>query len=124
METNTLVKEVIRISYEVHHELGCGFSESVYENALMIALFEAGISAESQFPLKVQFREKIVGEFYVDILVEKVLLLELKAVSKIDGVHKSQLLNYLKASNQKTGLLLNFGTMKLDVNRLYNNHCS
>ena len=122
MESNELIKKVIRICYEVHNELGCGYSEKIYENALLIALADAGFDACSQHLLEVLFRERVIGEFFVDVLVEGTLLLELKAVATIDGVHKAQLLNYLKASNRESGLLINFGTLKLGVNRLYNQY--
>ena len=122
METSELIKKVIQICFDVHKELGCGYVEKVYENSLLIALRDAGLTANSQQSYSVSFRGQIVGEFFVDILVEGSLILELKAVSAIDGIHKAQLLNYLKAANQKTGLLVNFAPVKLDVKRLYNQH--
>ena len=120
MESDILVKKVIQVCYEVHNELGCGYSEKVYEKALLIALGDAGFAAEAQMPFRVFFREKLVGEFFADVVVEGELIIELKAVSSIEGAHKSQLLNYLKAANRESGLLVNFGSLKLGVNRLYN----
>lgn len=110
------------ICYEVHAELGCGFVEKVYENSLLIALSEAGFKTYAQHGVEARFRGQIVGEFYVDIVVEDTLYVELKAVATVESVHKSQLLNYLKASRKESGLLVNFGAMKLEVNRLYNRH--
>ncbi len=120
MEIESLVKKVVRICYEVHSELGSGFVEKVYENALFIALRQAGLEVKSQCPIGVEFRGELVGEFYADLIVEDSLILELKAVSEIDKVHKAQLLNYLKASKRETGLLVNFGSLELGLNRLYN----
>ena len=122
MESNELIKKVIQICYEVHNELGCGYVEKVYENSLLIALREAGLEAVAQRAIAVSFRGWVVGEFFIDILVEDRLLVELKAVSGIGSIHKAQLLNYLKAANQETGLLVNFGTLKPEVKRLYNQH--
>ena len=122
MESNDLIKKVIQICYEVHNELGCGYVEKVYEDSLLIALKDAGLNANSQRSFDVTFREQLVGEFFVDILVEESLILELKAVAAIDSIHKAQLLNYLKAANQESGLLINFASLKLEVKRLYNQH--
>ena len=122
MESNDLIKKVVQICYDVHRELGCGYVEKVYENSLVIALREAGFDAVAQYPLNVSFRGQVVGEFFVDILVEGALIVELKAVSAVDAVHKAQVLNYLKAANRESGLLVNFGALKLEVKRLYNQH--
>ena len=122
MEFDDLVKRVVSICYDVHGELGCGFVEKVYENSLLSALDEAGFIARAQQGIEAKFRGQVVGEFYVDIIVEETLFIELKAVSSIESVHKAQLLNYLKSSGKESGLLVNFGTMKLEVNRLYNKH--
>ena len=122
MEFDELVKDVVGICYEVHSELGCGFVEKVYENSLLIALNEAGYQAVAQYSVNAEFRGQIVGKFYVDIVVEDTLYIELKAVASIEPVHKAQLLNYLRVSKKESGLLINFGALKLEVNRLYNRH--
>ncbi len=122
METNPLIQKVIKCSYLVHKELGPGFTEKIYERSLDIALKELGIKTAIQFPIPVYFHEHLVGEYFADILVEGTLLVELKAVAAIDSSHKSQVLNYLKATRNSMGLLINFGTQKLEINRLYNNH--
>ena len=90
-------------------ELGHGFLESVYENAMAIALQEDGLSLRQQAPLLVRYHGRNIGEFRVDLLVEDYLLVELKPVSQLSPLHEVQLVNYLKASGFPLGLLLNFG---------------
>lgn len=100
---------VLKSFYEVYNELGDGFLESVYENALDIVLKEQGLSVERQKGLSVFFRGKNIGDFKTDLLINKKILIELKAVRSIDPAHEAQLINYLKASDIEVGLLLNFG---------------
>jgi GxxExxY protein len=104
-----LTEVIIGTFYEVYNELGFGFLESVYENALVIALSEKGLKVEQQIPIPVWFRGQRVGDFVADLLVENTVILELKAVRTIDDAHKAQLLNYLRATEIEIGLLLNFG---------------
>lgn len=104
-----LTEKVIKGFYEVYNELGAGFLESVYENALAIVLNDYSLRVEQQFPIPVKFRGKIIGDFKADILVNDRVIVELKAVKRIIDAHKSQLINYLKASDIEVGLLLNFG---------------
>lgn len=104
-----LTDRVIGIFYAVYNELGQGFLESVYENALAIALRENGLIVQQQACLTVRFREQIVGDFKVDLLVSERLIIELKAVTQLMPAHEAQLVNYLKASGLHVGLLLNFG---------------
>ncbi len=121
METKTLIKEIIKCCYTVHKELGPGFSEKIYERSLSIVFDEQDIRANSQHPILVYFHDQLVGEFFADFHVENVILVELKAVTALDSSHKSQVLNYLKATKSKVGLLVNFGAQKLEISRLYNN---
>lgn len=118
MELEQLRKTVIGCCYAVQKELGVGFVEKVYENALLIALKEEGIECRSQVAIDVYFRSQRVGEFYADILVGQCLILELKAVREILGEHQAQLINYLKASNLKSGLIVNFGRPGMEIRRL------
>ena len=113
-----VTEKIIGISFEVINELGAGFLESVYQKALGVALLQAGLKIREQVPLKVSFRGQIVGEYYADILVEDQVILELKAVKSLNGEHEAQLLNYLKATGMKVGLLLNFGRAKLEWKRM------
>ena len=121
-EEKILFKElsykIVGLAMQVHTELGYGFLEKVYENALMILFKENGIKAEQQVPIKVFFHEQIVGEYIADILVENCIILELKAQDKIVESHKAQTLNYLKATGLKLAILLNFGKYKLEYERL------
>ena len=121
-EEKILYKElsykIVGLAMQVHTELGYGFLEKVYENALMILLKEHGIKAEQQFPIKVYFHGQTVGEYIADILVEGVIILELKSQPNISDIHKSQTLNYLKATNLKLGLLLKFSRGRAARNQI------
>ena len=100
---------IIKSFYEVYNELGGGFLESVYENALYIVLTGYGLRVERQKDISVFFRGNIIGDFKADLIVEEKVIVELKAVRTLDTVHEAQLINYLKATNIEVGLLLNFG---------------
>jgi GxxExxY protein len=115
-----LTEKILKACFEVSNELGCGFLESVYEKALLIALAEADLKAQSQTPLKVMFRGQTVGEFFPDILVEDTVLLELKAVKTLMPEHLAQVMNYLKATGLEVGFLINFGNPKLEYRRFGN----
>jgi GxxExxY protein len=104
-----LTRKIIGVFYEVYNELGQGFLESVYEGAMEIALAEAGLRVERQVPVPVWFRGRQVGDFKADLLVEGLVILELKAARAFDPSHEAQLLNYLRATEIEVGLLLNFG---------------
>lgn len=113
-----LTAKVIGACFEVANELGNGFLESVYRKALMIALQQSGLEADEEAPLKVSFRGQIVGDFYADILVDNRLVIELKATKALTAEHDAQVMNYLKATNIKVGLLINFGKTKVEWRRL------
>jgi GxxExxY protein len=104
-----MTQSVIRVFYDVYNTLGHGFLESVYEAAMVIALRDAGLSVTRQAPVPVYFRGESVGDFRADLIIEGLLILELKAAKALDGSHEAQLLNYLKATPVEVGLLLNFG---------------
>ena len=104
-----LTEKVLGVFFDVYNELGCGFLESVYESALFIALTSAGLNVERQASIPVWFRRTQVGDFKADLVVEKAVILELKAAKALDPTHDVQLLNYLRATNIEIGLLLNFG---------------
>ena len=103
--------------FEVNRELGAGFLEKVYENALLVELNEKGLRAENQVPIKVRYKGKEVGEYFADIVVEDRIILEIKAVESLQKVHEAQLLNYLKATGYKIGLLVNFAHPKAEIKR-------
>jgi len=104
-----LTGQIIRVFYQVYDELGHGFLESVYQKCVGISLRETGLTVNSPVTIPVWFRGNQVGNFEGDMLVEKTVLLELKAVRALDGSHQAQLLNYLRATEIEVGLLLNFG---------------
>ena len=112
-----LTRKIIAVFYQVYNELGHGFLEAVYHKSLVIALREEGLSVQSQIDIPVWFRGHQVGGYVGDILVEKCVLLELKAARALDPSHKAQLLNYLRATEVEVGLLLNFG-VKPELKRL------
>ena len=105
--------------FEISNELGPGFLESVYEKALLVALRQKGLSARSQVPLAVFFRGENVGDFFADIIVEEKIILELKTCKALTPEHQAQLINYLNATKMNVGLLINFGTPKLEYKRLH-----
>src|SRR5262249_55558084 len=104
-----LTEKVIGVFYSVYNELGYGFLESVYEEAMAICLSDTGLKVERQVALPVWFRGYKIGDFRADILVENAVLLELKCARVFEPVHEAQLLNYLRATSIEVGLLLNFG---------------
>lgn len=112
-----LTEKVIGVFYEVYNELGLGFLESVYQKALEVALKSKGLQVFRKIDVPVWFRGENVGEFEADVLVEKCLLLELKAVRCLVPAHEAQLLNYLRATDIEVGLLFNFG-LKPEFKRL------
>lgn len=114
-----LTEVIIGCAYEVYNQLGPGFLEKVYENAMMVALMEKGLAACQQSPVNVYFRAKMVGEYFADIIVGKEVIIELKAVSELSKVHEVQLVNYLKATGIKVGLLINFGEKLKIVRRVF-----
>lgn len=98
LEHQKLTERIIGCAYAVQRELGGGFLESVYEHALLIALREAGLAAEAQAPIDVVFRGPTVGVFRADLVVERTVILEIKAGAALNTTHDAQLLNYLKAT--------------------------
>ena len=112
-----LTERIIGIFYAVYNELGQGFLESVCESCMKVALEEAGLKVERQVPIQVFFRGQQVGVFFADLVVEGLVILELKAARAIDPAHEAQLLNYLRATHFEVGLLLNFGP-KPELKRL------
>lgn len=104
-----LTERIIKCFYTVYNELGYGFLEKVYQNALVYELQNNGLYVEAQKQIKVNYKDKIVGEYFADIIVENSVILELKAAEAVVEEHEFQLINYLKATEIEVGLLLNFG---------------
>ena len=103
-----ITEKIIGVFYDVYNELGNGFLESIYEHAMLLALSQAGLSAEAQKAITVNFRGRTIGDFKADIIVEQCLLLELKCVDHLTPVHLVQALTYLKLLRFKRAYLLNF----------------
>ena len=104
-----LCHEIVGVFYAVYRELGYGFFEAVYEEALTRALREAGFEVQRQVPTPIWFRGSVIGEYKADLLVNRSVLIELKAAQGIEAAHKAQILNYLRATDIEIGLLFNFG---------------
>jgi len=104
-----LTEKIIGVFYDVYNELGHGFLESVYRDSMVIALEQADLKCESEAAVPVCFRGRDVGQFRADIIVEGLVILELKTAASIDRSHEAQLYNYLRATEIEVGLLFNFG---------------
>jgi GxxExxY protein len=105
----SVTEPILGAFYDVYNELGFGFLESVYQQALGLALAARGVSYRREVGLSVYYREQRVGTFRADFLVRGVVIVEIKAVRAFDAAHRAQLLNYLRATDTEVGLLLNFG---------------
>ena len=112
-----LTYQIIGAAFEVYKLLGYGFLEKVYENALIKELQLRGLHATDQYPIKVIYKDAEVGDYYADILVEDKVIVELKTGEAFNPIHEAQLLNYLKATGIKVGLLINFGPKKCEYKR-------
>lgn len=119
MKEEELTGKIIGCAMKVHRALGCGFLESVYQNALAYELQRAGLRAECEVPIKVFYDGVDVGEFYADILVEQQVIVENKAVEQLGPAHEVQLVNYLTATEYEVGLLFNFGSSSLQYKKKF-----
>jgi GxxExxY protein len=117
---NDLSGRVIGCAFTVLNTLGAGFLEKVYENALAIEMRAAGLVIVQQYGVRVLYNAMVVGEYFPDLLVEDVLLVELKTVKALDDTHRMQCTNYLKATGLRLCLLLNFGKPRLEIKRVVN----
>ena len=111
--TNLLHKSItdgiLKAYYNVYNELGFGFLEKVYQNAMYLELKSLGYKVEAQKQIKVYFKNQLVGEYYADLLIDDMVIVELKAIELLMNVHTAQIMNYLKATSIEVGMLLNFG---------------
>ena len=114
-----LCVQVIGAAMKVHSALGPGFLESVYQNALMWELRKLGVKAEAERPITVRYDGQIVGAFTADVLVDDSVIVELKAVQTLAKTHQVQLVNYLVATGLDEGLVLNFGTERLEFKKKF-----
>jgi GxxExxY protein len=117
LQDDKITYEINGAVFEVNRILGFGFLEKVYENALLFELRKRGLAAKNQVPISVGYKDKIVGEYFADIIVENKIVLEIKAINKLLKIHEAQILNYLKATEFKVGLLINFTYPKAEIKR-------
>jgi GxxExxY protein len=117
MNINDITYKINSAIFEVNRELGAGFLEKIYENSLLIELKKIDLKAENQVPIKVNYKGSEVGEYFADIVVEGQIILEIKAVESLQKIHDAQILNYLKATGYKIGLLVNFRHPKAEIKR-------
>ena len=121
MEHKDITHKIIGCAYQVYNQLGFGFLEKIYKKALTFELEKGGLKVEEEKPLKVYYDDQIIGDFYIDLLVEDNIIVELKSVRRLAKEHEVQLVNYLKKLRKDVGLLINFGPYGVDVKRKYKN---
>lgn len=114
-----LTYEVIGAAIDVHKTLGPGYPEKVYHEALMVALNERNIQAQKEVTFIAEYHDQPVGEFRLDILVDRAIIVELKALDQLDGKCEQQIISYLTTTGREVGLLLNFGTASLEKRRCF-----
>ncbi len=119
-DINSLTHKIIGCAMEVHKVLGNGFQEVVYQRALAIEFTLQGLSFEREKEMSLNYKGHDIGTRRVDFFVEELVMVELKAIEKLDGVHKAQAINYCEAYHIANGLLINFGGLSLDFKRVYN----
>jgi len=121
MKHEEITSRIIKAFYNVYNQLGFGFLEKVYENSLVIELRKIGLHCASQVPVNVHYDYQPVGDYFADIIVEDLVILELKAAEGICEEHEAQLVNYLKATDKEVGLLLNFGKTAQFKRKIFDN---
>jgi GxxExxY protein len=117
---NAITEKVIGCAFHVSNVLGCGFLEKPYENALAHSLKREGFGVRQHSPIEIRFEGIVVGDYLADLVVEDIVLVELKAAKAFDEIHSAQCINYLKATNYPVCLLINFGRPKLEIKRFTN----
>ncbi|MBF7091638.1 GxxExxY protein [Flavobacterium sp. ALJ2] len=117
-----LTKSILKVFFDVYNELGYGFLERVYQNSLFYELKLNGFKVETQKKIKVYYKEIVVGEYIADIVVNDLVILELKAQEYLVEANEFQLINYLKATHCEVGLLLNFGKKPEFIRKVYQNN--
>lgn len=119
MQHEEVSHRIIGAAYQVFNKLGFGFLESVYKKAMVIELSKSELKVAEERPLKVHYDDHVVGDFYVDLLVEDEIVVELKSVQRLAVEHEVQLVNYLNGLRKDVGLLINFGPSGVQVKRKY-----
>ena len=118
LENKEITEEVIGSAFEVHKVLGYGFLEKVYQKAMQVELKGRGLKSELEKPVKVIFKNHVIGDYFADLLVEEKVIVELKVSEKYNPKDEAQLINELKATKIRVGLLINFGREKVEFKRL------
>ncbi|NUO78524.1 GxxExxY protein [candidate division KSB1 bacterium] len=118
---SALTELIINAFYNVYNTLGYGFLEKVYANAMLIELHRLGLNARKEFSIRIYYQDELVGEYFADLLVSDLIIVELKAVQALAEEHEAQLLNYLKSTRYEVGLLLNFGPKPQIKRKAYDN---
>jgi len=118
----SITAKIIKSYYKVYNTLGYGFLEKVYENAMAMELRKNGLDVQCQHPIKVRYEGEIVGEYFADIIVNGIIVIELKATKEISEENECQLINYLKATNIELGLLMNFGKVAEYKRKVFMNY--
>jgi GxxExxY protein len=117
LEQKELSEKIIACAYRVYNTMGAGFLESVYEKCLAHELHKTGLLVETQKAIKVRYDGELVDEFIADLIVNDTIILELKAIKQLAKIHEVQLVNYLVATGEPVGLLINFGEDKVEIKR-------
>ena len=117
MKHYELTEKIIGCAFRVYNKMGFGFFEAIYERCLLIELRKAGLQAEAQHAITVFYDSEVVGEFVADVLVEGLIILELKSVRRVVKEHEVQLVNYLTATGRDVGLIINFAERKVEIKR-------
>jgi GxxExxY protein len=113
-----LTEKIIGCAYRVHNQLGFGFQESVYKKSMVIELTKQGLNAKEEVPITVYYDNQPVGDFFADIVVEDIVIIELKSIQQLASIHEVQLVNYLVATKTDIGLRINFGSPSVEVKRI------
>ena len=119
-DINSLTHKIIGCAMEVHNQFGNGFQEVIYQRSLAIEFGLQGISFERELEMDLLYKNEHVGTRRVDFFVEGLVMVEIKAIEKLEGVHKAQAINYCEAYNIADGLLINFGAERLQYHRVFN----
>ena len=119
MIDDELTKQIIGCAYDVYNQLGSGFLEKIYQNAMVIEAAKKELQIKAQHPIKVYYDGKIIGDYIADLWVNEQIIVELKAVQSLTREHEIQLVNYLAATGVETGLLINFGSPSVQVRRKF-----
>ena len=117
MKHDNITSTIIKSALQVHTTLGCGFLESIYENSMKIECLNNNLQVKQQYPVNIQYKKIRVGDHRLDLLINDLVIVELKAIKGFEKIHFAQILHYLRATKKEVGLLLNFGRESLQIKR-------